>query len=475
MSESLTKESYSASGLPGATAGTRYAGSTLAGAPTTGSFLKGDFIVDQAGIIWVCVSAGTPGTWQQSGSNLGATVDLTGQTAAIPSTTVYTATASGLYQIDYYAKITTAATTSSTLGPIIITSTDPDGNTVVSQGNQTSNNTVVSGFINSVIPVYVASGTVIRYSMAYASSGAASMQYNLHLGVTSNTPSATNTLVSSFNGRTGPVVPATNDYTAAQVGAVSISGGTVGPLTVSGALTVSGIVTLSGTTNLLGSTIVSGTITLSGTTVSSGTFNYAVINSGTLNYTTVISGVYNYPTITSGIENYPVINSGTLTRPTVTSGTFTNIATTSGTFTSGNLVSPILTGPMEQAVIVNAGATGALTLYANVGTYYYYTVAASGNFSLNLTSSAGLNTTMVTGQSITFGFLNTNGATAYVVGSGATIASGVQIDGAITPIKWQTGTAPTAGNTNSIDIYNFTVIKTANATYTLLGTQTKFA
>ena len=469
---------------------------------TSSTFQKGDFSVDQTGGMWVNTSGGAPGIWTQvgtpftggtvgnltvtgtltiSGSIVGlpstnyASVTITGQNTAVSSTTIYTATSGGLYQFNYYGKITTTGTTSSTLGPITVTSIDPDGNTVVSQGASSSSNTLTSGFINGVIPFYAASGTAVKYSLGYTSASASSMKYSLYANLTAATVNSTTGTVSSFNGRTGAIVPATNDYTATQVGAVSVSGGTVGPLTVSGSLTVSGITTLSGTTNLLGSTIVSGTITLSGTTVSSGTFNYAVINSGTLNYTTVISGVYNYPTITSGIENYPVINSGTLTRPTVTSGTFTNIATTSGTFTSGNFVSPILTGPMEQAVIVNAGATGALTLYANVGTYYYYTVAASGNFSLNLTSSAGLNTTMVTGQSITFGFLNTNGATAYVVGSGATIASGVQIDGAITPIKWQTGTAPTAGNTNSIDIYNFTVIKTANATYTLLGTQTKFA
>ncbi|SPF53383.1 hypothetical protein SBF1_660024 [Candidatus Desulfosporosinus infrequens] len=50
-------------GLTGATAATRYVGATVCGAPVTGTFLLGDFIVDQTGIMWICTVAGTPGTW----------------------------------------------------------------------------------------------------------------------------------------------------------------------------------------------------------------------------------------------------------------------------------------------------------------------------------------------------------------------------------------------------------------------------
>lgn len=50
--------------LPGATASSRYVGATTAGAPVSGTFAKGDWIIDQTGLLWVCVTAGTPGTWQ---------------------------------------------------------------------------------------------------------------------------------------------------------------------------------------------------------------------------------------------------------------------------------------------------------------------------------------------------------------------------------------------------------------------------
>ncbi len=49
--------------LTGATAATRYVGGTASGAPTTGTFAVGDFVIDQTAAIWVCTVAGTPGTW----------------------------------------------------------------------------------------------------------------------------------------------------------------------------------------------------------------------------------------------------------------------------------------------------------------------------------------------------------------------------------------------------------------------------
>lgn len=54
-------------GLPGATAPTRYVGGTASGAPVTGTFAVGDFVIDDTGAVWVCTAAGTPGTWTTVG------------------------------------------------------------------------------------------------------------------------------------------------------------------------------------------------------------------------------------------------------------------------------------------------------------------------------------------------------------------------------------------------------------------------
>lgn len=56
---------FNATGLTGAVAGTRLVGATSSGAPGSGTFLLGDMVVDQTGAIWVCTTAGTPGTWTE--------------------------------------------------------------------------------------------------------------------------------------------------------------------------------------------------------------------------------------------------------------------------------------------------------------------------------------------------------------------------------------------------------------------------
>jgi hypothetical protein len=59
----LQAPAMTAAGINDATAASRYAGATTGGHPTSGTFLTGDFVVDQTGNIWVCTAGGTPGTW----------------------------------------------------------------------------------------------------------------------------------------------------------------------------------------------------------------------------------------------------------------------------------------------------------------------------------------------------------------------------------------------------------------------------
>jgi hypothetical protein len=75
---------------------------------------------------------------------------------------------------------------------------------------------------------------------------------------------------------------------------------------------------------------------------------------------------------------------------------------------------------------------------------------------------------MSVGQSITAVLMVTNGSTAYY-------ANAFQVDGTSVTPKWSGGTAPTSGNASSIDVYTFTIIKTASATFTVLAAISKFA
>ena len=63
----LAGQVFTATGLTGAVAATRYAGGTAAGAPSSGTFATGDFVIDQKGAVWICTSGGSPGTWAAGG------------------------------------------------------------------------------------------------------------------------------------------------------------------------------------------------------------------------------------------------------------------------------------------------------------------------------------------------------------------------------------------------------------------------
>jgi hypothetical protein len=130
----------------------------------------------------------------------------------------------------------------------------------------------------------------------------------------------------------------------------------------------------------------------------------------------------------------------------------------------------VLISPEERWTVSATAATGTIDVDAATTSAWYYTTNASANWTFNFrgTSTTSLNTLLTTNDSITVAFAVTNGATAYR-------PTVFQVDGvAVTP-KWQGGTAPSAGNVNSIDIYSFTIVKTASATFTVFASQTKFA
>ena len=154
-----------------------------------------------------------------------------------------------------------------------------------------------------------------------------------------------------------------------------------------------------------------------------------------------------------------------------------NVVTTASTDTLTNktLTSPvvntgILKSPEERLTVSATAATGTVNYDVLTQGVLYYTTSASANWTLNVRGdgSTTLNDSLATGDSITIVFLVTQGATAYY-------SSALTIDGnAVTP-KFQNGTAFAAGNASSIDIYTYTIIKTASTTFTVLAGQTRFA
>lgn len=62
-------------GLTGAVAATRYVGGTASGAPASGTFAVGDFVIAQNAHVWICTVAGSPGTWVDASAGGGSAID----------------------------------------------------------------------------------------------------------------------------------------------------------------------------------------------------------------------------------------------------------------------------------------------------------------------------------------------------------------------------------------------------------------
>lgn len=153
-------------------------------------------------------------------------------------------------------------------------------------------------------------------------------------------------------------------------------------------------------------------------------------------------------------------NSLTMSDKTLTAPTINDAITNYATFKT----------PTETANIVASAATGTINIDAETSGVWYYTSDATGNHTLNFryNSSTSLDSKMSVGETATFVWINTNGATPYY-------PSAVTIDGSAVTPKYSGGTAYSAGNASSIDMYQFSILKTASATFTVFAAQVKYA
>ena len=124
----------------------------------------------------------------------------------------------------------------------------------------------------------------------------------------------------------------------------------------------------------------------------------------------------------------------------------------------------------EKATIAATAATGTVNFDVITQAVLYFTTNASANYTLNLRGDGSntLNSIMDTGESITVAHLVTQGSSAYY-------NNAFTIDGSSVTPEWQGGSAPSAGNANSVDVYTYTVFKTGDAAFTAFASQTQFA
>ena len=142
-------------------------------------------------------------------------------------------------------------------------------------------------------------------------------------------------------------------------------------------------------------------------------------------------------------------------------------ATKSFTVNQGLDIQRVIETVTANSTAINANTT--IDVLSGAVNYWTANVAANWTLNVRANSTTMLDAVMGTNDSMTIAYLATQ------LSSNTYYQSAMQIDGtAVTP-KWQGGTAPSAGNATSIDLYAFTIIKTAANTYTVLGSQTQYA
>lgn len=241
------------------------------------------------------------------------------------------------------------------------------------------------------------------------------------------------------NTNTGIYRPSTNTVAIATNGVLALSVAAGGDTSIAGALTVTGTVSASG----LNGTLLSVATPQALGTAAAGTSNIPARQDHVHSGTNV--------TLTT-----PTINSATVSSPSITGGSASRI---------------VLTAPQETWNVSATAATGTVNIDTDTATVWYYTTNASGNWTLNFRGASGttLSSRLAVGASISVTFMATNGVTPYY-------ANAFQIDGSAVTPKWQFGSAPTAGNASSIDVYTFTIVKTAaTPTYTVFASMVKHA
>ena len=97
------------------------------------------------------------------------------------------------------------------------------------------------------------------------------------------------------------------------------------------------------------------------------------------------------------------------------------------------------------------------------GMVHYFTTTETTTAQPNIISGVGINTELSIGETASITIITTAAAAAY--------STRWKVDGLLTGIttSWVGGSEPTAGNSSGLDTYALTLIKTANATYTIIN------
>jgi len=128
----------------------------------------------------------------------------------------------------------------------------------------------------------------------------------------------------------------------------------------------------------------------------------------------------------------------------------------------------------EKWTVTGTAANGGVNITTTTSCNVYTNLDSTANWVLNIQASGYLiGNRLAAGDSFVVTHASNQGATGYWMSSGL-IVDGYPIS--VASIKWQGGTAPTTGNTNTTDVYVFTLIRAGSGGYDweIFGSLTKF-
>lgn len=156
---------------------------------------------------------------------------------------------------------------------------------------------------------------------------------------------------------------------------------------------------------------------------------------------------------------------------TVLSTTSTGVDVTGTAVTDGVTVDGTLKiNEVIEKAALDISTSGLFQAELKERAVVYLTNNQTANRQINFRGdgSTSLDSMLSVGESITMSVLADQGATPYYFNT-------YTIDGNAATMRWSGGSAPSGGNASGIDVYSFTIIKTASATFTVLGSLTQYA
>jgi len=135
----------------------------------------------------------------------------------------------------------------------------------------------------------------------------------------------------------------------------------------------------------------------------------------------------------------------------------------------GKITSSGIANFLEKANVVVSAPAATINVDLSVASVMYWTSNSTTNMTANIRGdeTTPLNTVLSVGQSVTTALFIPNGVSNYYINS-------LKIDNTTVTPAYSGNSSPTLGNPDSIDIYSFTILKTADATFKVFATQSQF-